>query len=400
MWSHLLTSWPRLFLRLPLALKLCICGVCFIACTAIYYWTLPFTHTGYILAVPMLLSSWTFNRYGAFCVFVCNIGVLILYNLFIYHLAPLTPTYLYSLLGSIVVLLIEGYLMCTLRSMLDATEEAQRRAEEAQKQGNDAYERQRQLNQLKNQFIINVNHELRTPLSAAYGYIEMLAHLLEQTGHLTRDLHGVYLRNALNYCDELRRLVNNVLDTMAIANNRGDLVVENLQLYRIVYDMVAQFEMLYQCHNQVHTRISRHLFVSGNAHCIRHILYNLLSNAFKYSPTMSPILIEAGTDGEQVHITVSDRGAGIPPQEQAMLFEQFARLPQDLAGPTRGSGLGLYISKHLVEAMHGKIWVESQGIPGIGSQFHFTLPGIVKMQRQLVPAPQTPIPAPGPAILN
>lgn len=163
MWSHLLTSWPRLFLRLPLALKLCICGVCFIACTAIYYWTLPFTHTGYILAVPMLLSSWTFNRYGAFCVFVCNIGVLILYNLLIYHLAPLTPTYLYSLLGSVVVLLIEGYLMCTLRSMLDATEEAQRHAEEAKKQEHDAYERQRQLNQLKNQFIINVNHELRTP---------------------------------------------------------------------------------------------------------------------------------------------------------------------------------------------------------------------------------------------
>lgn len=380
MWIQILTSWPRLFLRLPFPLRVLFCVICFAICIAIYCWTLPFMHIGYILAVPMLLASWTFNKYGTFGVLICHTGVLVLYNVVITHRWSLSPTTLYSLVGCIVVLLIEGSIMCTLRSMLDMPEKAHRGEEEARLQAHKAYERQRQLNQLKNQFIINVNHELRTPLTAAYGYLEMLYQLLEDAGQLTREQHAVYLKNALNYCSELQRLVNDVLDTMAIANTRGELTTANLQLYRIVREVLAQFETLHQCQNQLFTDISPHLFVHGNAHCIRHVLYNLISNAYKYSPPKSPVLICAYTDGDQVRVTVSDKGAGIPVQEQALLFDQFVRLPQDLAGPIRGTGLGLYISKHLVEAMHGQIWVESQGVPGQGSNFHFTLPGITYQQ--------------------
>ncbi|GHO43915.1 sensor histidine kinase [Ktedonospora formicarum] len=397
MWSNILRTWPRLFLRLPFTIQLLICALCFLACTALYYYTLPFTHTGYILAIPMLLASWTFNKYGAFCIFTCNIIALVLYNTLIYQQWTVTPTYIYSLIGSIVVLLIEGYLMCTLRSMLDTTEEAQRSEEEARTQAHEANERLRQLNQLKNQFIINVNHELRTPLTAAYGYLEMLYQLLQQTGYLTRELHAVYLKNSLNYCDELQRLVNHVLDTMAIANTRGEIATENLQLYRIIREVMIQFATLYQCHNRLHLDISPHVFARGNAHCIRHVLYNLLSNAHKYSPSRSPILVCAYMDGEKVRITVSDKGAGIPVQEQTLLFDQFVRLPQNLAGPIRGTGLGLYISKHLVEAMQGDIWVESRGIPGQGSNFHFTLPTIAQTRLSRTPAPNTPIPATTPS---
>jgi len=80
---------------------------------------------------------------------------------------------------------------------------------------------------------------------------------------------------------------------------------------------------------------------------------------------------------QEVCIKVKDEGPGILPDQIPLLFGQFVRLPRDLAGSVRGSGLGLYISKSLVEAMGGRIWVESAGIPGEGSKFCFTLPGTV-----------------------
>ena len=75
-----------------------------------------------------------------------------------------------------------------------------------------------------------------------------------------------------------------------------------------------------------------------------------------------------------VIISVSDQGKGITPQDQARLFQRFYRLESDMNSPVRGSGLGLYISRRLIEAMGGKIWIESSGIPGGGSTFHILLP--------------------------
>jgi signal transduction histidine kinase len=108
---------------------------------------------------------------------------------------------------------------------------------------------------------------------------------------------------------------------------------------------------------------------------LRQILCNLCSNALKYSPKGSPITITCALDRGHVIIKVTDRGKGIPPQDQAHLFQRFVRLPQDLISSTHGSGLGLYISRRLIEAMQGRIWVESSGQPGEGSTFALQLPG-------------------------
>ena len=83
---------------------------------------------------------------------------------------------------------------------------------------------------------------------------------------------------------------------------------------------------------------------------------------------------QAENGGTYVCLRVQDAGPGIPPEEKSLLFEKFARLERDLYGKTRGTGLGLYISKQLVEGMGGTIWVESSGIEGEGSTFCFTLP--------------------------
>jgi len=110
----------------------------------------------------------------------------------------------------------------------------------------------------------------------------------------------------------------------------------------------------------------------------------LFSNAFKYSPRQTLVLIKAAYEDAEnasvkdavphVAISVKDAGLGIPPAEQSLLFEKFVRLKRDLKGTVRGSGLGLYISKQLVEAMGGHIWIESSGRTGEGSCFCFTLP--------------------------
>jgi signal transduction histidine kinase len=136
--------------------------------------------------------------------------------------------------------------------------------------------------------------------------------------------------------------------------------------------------------------IPERLIALANAQYLRQILRNLLSNAFKYTPVGTLITISASlsTDamqpesplpvpGASACIRVKDAGPGIPPDELPLLFGQFVRLKRDISGPVRGTGLGLHISKQLVEAMNGRIWVESTGIPGQGSTFSFTLPAVL-----------------------
>jgi len=106
---------------------------------------------------------------------------------------------------------------------------------------------------------------------------------------------------------------------------------------------------------------------------LRQVLLNLVSNALKYSSVGSPIAITADIQNEDVMLHVRDFGLGVPTEVQQHLFERFMRLARDMNSPTRGAGLGLYISKQLIEAMGGRIWVESTGIPGEGSTFSFTL---------------------------
>ena len=106
---------------------------------------------------------------------------------------------------------------------------------------------------------------------------------------------------------------------------------------------------------------------------LRQVLLNLVSNAIKYSPVGGGIEIAGGADGEMVTVQVHDYGLGVPLDQQERLFERFVRLERDMNSPVRGAGLGLYISKQLIQAMGGRIWLESRGVKGEGSTFYFTL---------------------------
>ena len=103
-------------------------------------------------------------------------------------------------------------------------------------------------------------------------------------------------------------------------------------------------------------------------------MLNLLTNALKYSSPGTNLEVTCDQSGKYASVYVRDYGLGVPPEDQGRLFERFVRLERDMNSPVRGAGLGLYISKQMIEAMGGRIWVESDGQPGQGSCFVFTLP--------------------------
>ncbi len=239
---------------------------------------------------------------------------------------------------------------------------------------------QHRLNQLKDQFIINVNHELRTPLTQVYGYLELLT---AYAGHLDSETQAQFIEQAKEGCQELIVLINHVLDALAVTETLQPPSCESLALAPLVREVLEHLDPHKGEAERVHFALPEQVRVWANGQLLRQVLRNLLSNAFKYCPKPAKVTICAGLvdaagqspgSAQEVYLCVQDEGPGIPPEELPLLFQKFVRLQRDLSGTVQGSGLGLYISKHFVEAMHGRIWVESTGIAGQGSQFYVTLP--------------------------
>jgi PAS domain S-box-containing protein len=241
-------------------------------------------------------------------------------------------------------------------------------------------EQQRLLNQLKDQFIVNVNHELRTPLTQLYGYLELLT---EYQGQLDSETQLQFIVQAKEGCQELILLINHVLDALAVTEELQPPSCELIALAPLLRDVLEQLDPQQEEADRVQLSVPEQLMVWANGQLLRQVFRNLLSNAFKYCPKPAAVIIratqiDAGVQGpgsaSEVCLCVQDAGPGIPPEELPLLFQKFVRLQRDLSGTVQGSGLGLYISKQFVEAMQGRIWVESAGIPGQGSRFFVALP--------------------------
>lgn len=242
-----------------------------------------------------------------------------------------------------------------------------------------AYEQQRRANELKDQFLLNVNHELRTPLTEMHGYLELL-HVSQDM--LDAEARSKFLSHALNGSYELLRVVDTILDTLRSEDVRGMLQKEVLCVSSVVQEVLASVEPREREAHPCALTIPAGLTVYADRQNLCQILCNLLSNALKYSASQTQIVIGAcevpdsasATCLSSIHIWVQDYGAGIPPEDLLHLFEKFFRLARHQTSSIRGTGLGLYICKQLVEAMDGRIWAESSGVPGEGSRFCFTLP--------------------------
>ena len=241
----------------------------------------------------------------------------------------------------------------------------------------DAHQRQQELDQLKDQFMITASHELRTPLTAVQGYLELVAQYDEMIPPSQRQ---EFLQKARRGCDELVLLLGNVMDASRLDIESGiqPAHFERVSVKEVLQSVIDLIEpQLTQEKRELYLNIPAHLFVRADPGRLRQVLLNLSNNALKYSQPGTPIAFSAHaiTDaGPAVVIRVIDKGNGIPPKDQPRLFQRFVRLERDMNSALRGSGLGLYISRRLIEAMNGKIGVESSGIEGAGSTFFFQLP--------------------------
>ena len=186
------------------------------------------------------------------------------------------------------------------------------------------------------------------------------------------------LTRALANYEELVCLVNGVLDAIRVTGAFPPARCEGVPVRRVVQEVLAHLDPRDVEAYTIRLQVDEQVLVWADPQSLYHVLQNLLSNVFKYVPTQTTISIEAAQPApfSPVCLSVQDAGPGIPPEELPLLFEKFVRLKRDLGGPTRGTGLGLYICKRLVEAMGGRIWVESSGRMGEGSRFCMTLPPV------------------------
>ncbi len=235
-----------------------------------------------------------------------------------------------------------------------------------------AYERQKELDALKDQFIITTSHELRTPLTAVLGYVE----LLEQYGsELSEDARASFIRKAHRGCDELALMMENIMDASRVHIDAEKVRLQHVPLVEAVAHVVEMLgALIANEHRQVTVDVPLDIVVWADNLRLRQVILNIFNNALKYSPFGTKIEIHARKREGFAIVTIRDYGSGVPPEDQVHLFERFVRLERDMNSPVRGAGLGLYICKRLIEAMGGQIWVESAGHDGEGSSFMFSLP--------------------------
>ena len=225
-------------------------------------------------------------------------------------------------------------------------------------------------NRLKSEFLASMSHELRTPLHTIIGFSELLTEELE--GPLNAKQKR-FLGHVLQDSRHLLQLINEVLDISKIEAGRLELQCEAFDFTACVGDVLAGIQPQAVAKNiRVENRNTFADLLYADRLRIKEILYNLLSNAIKFTPNDGLVWIESIADDSFLRVTVGDNGIGIPAEEQAAIFEKFYQVGSTTSGVREGTGLGLPITKKLVELHGGRIWVESQ--PGQGSRFTLILP--------------------------
>jgi len=228
----------------------------------------------------------------------------------------------------------------------------------------------RKLERVRRDFIANVSHEFRTPLTAIQGFAEtLIAGALDDPQNRVR-----FLNIILEHARRLARLTEDLLKLSQMDADRLELEIRPVKVAQLVescYETArhraAEKEL------NLALDVSDHLpDVAGDARRLQEVLQNLLDNAIQYTLPGGKIVLTADLKNEEVIFTVADTGIGIPTADQPRIFERFYRVDAARSREAGGTGLGLAIAKHLIEAQGGRIWVESE--IGVGSKFHFSAP--------------------------
>ena len=229
---------------------------------------------------------------------------------------------------------------------------------------------------VKSEFLANMSHELRTPLNSINGFSEVL---FDETFGPLNEKQKQYVNNVLTSGKHLLLLINQILDMAKVEAGKMKLALSSLPMKTLlndisllVADMVSKkkIEMLLEIADDLPN-------IEGDELKVKEIIYNLLSNAVKFTPEGGKIGMRAKKVNSEIEVVVWDTGVGIAPENMEKIFEGFFRVDTPYSRVTEGTGLGLPLSKKLVELHGGKLSIESKGL-NKGTSVHFTLPIVSK----------------------
>jgi two-component system, OmpR family, phosphate regulon sensor histidine kinase PhoR len=225
--------------------------------------------------------------------------------------------------------------------------------------------------EMKDEFISMVSHELKTPVTSIKGYTQLLMLMMQREDG--RDSMNGYLSTMNNQINKLTRLITDLLDATKSHSGQLQFDEEAFDFNALAKEIVGEMQLTTN-HHHIRVQLGPDITVTGDRNRIGQVITNLISNAIKYSPDSDDIIVTSKSHDGQLIFCVKDFGIGIPKAQQSKLYTRFFRVinNQNAAHTFPGMGLGLYISRNIIEKHKGNMWVESEH--GTGAEFYFSLP--------------------------
>jgi signal transduction histidine kinase len=234
----------------------------------------------------------------------------------------------------------------------------------------DRRRQEKRLMQMKDDFISYASHEIRTPIYAIKGFLDLILSGKVDNPQVERE----FLQRVANSVERLSALASDLLDSSRLQSGQMRVSCQEMDVRELIHEIVDSLQAV--AHTKeleiVAGQSPDPLIAPADGLRLHQVLFNLLQNAMHYSQPGQKINVDAMRVEGGVMITVSDQGLGIPPQDLPHVFDKFFRVDSETNRTTAGSGLGLYISKSIIDLHGGQIGVNSE--PGKGSMFYFVLP--------------------------
>ena len=256
-------------------------------------------------------------------------------------------------------------------SMLDDLEKSRAALQQANERTKQLATAAEAANQAKSEFLAAMSHELRTPLNAIIGFSEILR---DGTFGALNPKQTRYADNVLTAGRHLLSLINDILDLSKVEAGKMKLTLSQVNLREVLNNSLTMVRETALKHNlTLQLETTDDLVLQADERKIKQVLFNLLSNATKFTPDGGRITITVERGTEELRVSVADTGVGIKPEDQGCIFNEFEQVDSSYARKHQGTGLGLALCRKLLALHGGRIWVESAG-EGQGSTFRFTVP--------------------------